>query len=211
MLERFVEILNKDVLFKMSATATPDSSVLVICEDGNFSEIKELTIEKIPDDSIAFTLDFSNKKNAKGNGTLFSQLSPYFDKGNGDGVNKSCDLVLMTRNSNKFTILMFDQKSKKPDIDASFLQLENSRLFISYMIDIVSLIYKVDINEGDLVFKRVIGTTRVVKTGVNVANNQQEILRREKLRTFGMKEVSIKRTASVEKGRLDYRGLVGFQ
>lgn len=126
-------------------------------------------------------------------------------------MNKSCDLVLMTRNSNKFTILMFDQKSKKTDIDASFLQLENSRLFISYMIDIVSLIYKVDINEGDLVFKRVIGTTRVVKTGVNVANNQQEILRREKLRTFGMKEVSIKRTASVEKGRLDYRGLVGFQ
>ena len=210
MLEMIVDILNKDVLFDVSATTTPDSSVLVVREDGEFSEIKELTIKEIPDDSIAFTLDFSSKKNAKENGALFSQLSPYFDKSNGDGINKSCDLVLITRVGDKFTVLIFDQKSKKPDIDSSFLQLENSRIFISYMINIISLVYKDNIDEGKIVFKRVIGTTRVVKTGVNAANHEQERLRREKLRNLGMNEVSIKRTASIEKGWLDYRGIVSF-
>lgn len=210
MLERFVDVLNKDVLFDLSATPSPDSSVLVVREDGELSEIKELTIKEIPDDSIAFTLDFSSKKNSKENGALFSQLSPYFDKSNGDGVNKSCDLVLITRDGDKFTVLIFDQKSKKPDIESSFLQLENSRVFVSYVINIISLIYKDNIDEGKIVFKRVIGTTRVVKTGVNAANHEQERSRREKLRALGMNEVSIKRTASIEKGWLDYRGIVSF-
>ncbi|PAU40478.1 hypothetical protein CKF46_37050, partial [Klebsiella pneumoniae] len=74
--------------------------------------------------------------------------SPYFDKSNGDGVNKSCDLVLITRDGDKFTVLIFDQKSKKPDIESSFLQLENSRVFVSYVINIISLIYKDNIDEG---------------------------------------------------------------
>ncbi|EHT7726322.1 TPA: hypothetical protein ACIX09_004499 [Escherichia coli] len=208
MLEQFFDILNKDVLFDLSKTRTPDSSKLIIHEDGELSEIKELEIKEIPDDSIAFTLDFSSKRNVKKNDVLFSQLSPYFDKGNGYGVNKSCDLVLISRNGDKFTILIFDQKSKKPDIDSSFIQLENSRLFISYMVDIISLFYDVNVNKEDITFKRVIGTTRVVKTGVNAATSQQEILRRKKLRELGMKEVSIKRTASPEKGWLDYRGIV---
>ncbi|SXF90119.1 hypothetical protein [Klebsiella variicola] len=201
MLERFIDVLNKDVLFDLSATPSPDSSVLVVREDGELSEIN---------DSIAFTLDFSSKKNSKENGALFSQLSPYFDKSNGDGVNKSCDLVLITRDGDKFTVLIFDQKSKKPDIESSFLQLENSRVFVSYVINIISLIYKDNIDEGKIVFKRVIGTTRVVKTGVNAANHEQERSRREKLRALGMNEVSIKRTASIEKGWLDYRGIVSF-
>ena len=210
MLEHIVEVLNKDVLFSLSATTLPNASSITIKEDGELSEIKELTIKEIPDDSIAFTLDFSNKKNAKENGALFSQLSPYFDKGNGDGINKSCDLVLITRSNNKFTILIFDQKSKKPDLDSSFLQLENSRVFISYMINVISLVYNVSVSEEQLCFKRAIGTTRVVKTGVNIANQEQERLRREKLRSLGMNEISIKRTASIEKGWLDYRGIVTF-
>lgn len=57
-------------MFDLSATPSPDSSVLVVREDGELSEIKELTIKEIPDDSIAFTLDFSSKKNSKENGAL---------------------------------------------------------------------------------------------------------------------------------------------
>lgn len=210
MLENITNILNKDVLFDISSAPTPDSSSLIIKEDGEYSEIKELTIKEIPDDSIAFTLDFSSKKSAKDGGALFSQLSPYFDKSNGDGINKSCDLVLITRNNDRFTILIFDQKSKKPDLESSFLQLENSRIFIYYIINVISLVYGVRVNEGNLSFKRAIGTTRVVKTGVNAANHEQEKIRRERLRQLGMNEVSIKRTASLEKGWLDYRGIVTF-
>ncbi|MBR9955760.1 hypothetical protein KEM66_00590, partial [Cronobacter sakazakii] len=112
MLENISSVLNKDVLIQLSSSQVPNSSFVVVHEEGELSEIKELTIKEIPDDSIAFTLDFSSKKDAKGNSASFSQLSPYFDKGNGDGVNKSCDLVIITRNKNKFTILIFDQKSK---------------------------------------------------------------------------------------------------
>jgi len=210
MLESIASILNKDVMIQLSASQTPNSSFLVVHEEGELSEIKELTIKEIPDDSIAFTLDFSSKKNLKGNSASFSQLSPYLDKGNGDGVNKSCDLVLITRSGGKFTVLMFDQKSKKPDLDLSFLQIENSRVFILYIINVVSLIYGVKISEDDLIFKRAIGTTRVVKTGVNAANYEQEKIRREKLRQLGMNEVAIKRTSAQEKGWLDYRGIVTF-
>jgi len=210
MLERIVDVLNKDVFFDLSAAPTPDSSTLVIREDGELSEIKELTIKEIPDDSIAFTLDFSSKKNRHENGSIFSQLSPYFDKSNGDGINKSCDLVLITRKDERFVVLIFDQKSKKPDINLSFLQLENSRVFILYMINVISLVYKVNVNESMLIFKRAIGTTRVIKTGVNVSNHEQERERREMLRSIGMNEVSIKRTAHLDKGWLDYRGIVAF-
>lgn len=210
MLSKIRKIINKDVLFQVSKSQTTDSSSLVIKEDGELSEIKELTIKEIPDESIAFTLDFSDKVTNKDSGALFSQLSPYFDKSNGDGINKSCDLVLITKSNDKFTILIFDQKSKKPHFESSLLQLENSKLFISYMIDIISLLYDLHINQEDLIFKRAIGTTRVAKTCVNVANQSPEQLRRKKFRDHGINEVLIKRTASTEKGWIDYRGIVSF-
>ncbi|MEI7381632.1 hypothetical protein [Pectobacterium versatile] len=208
MLENIIEILNKDVILPLSNSATPDSSFVIVQEEGVYSEIKELTIKKIPDDSIAFTLDFSSKKSKKDKGAVFSQLSPYFDKANADGINKSCDLIIITRKNDKFIVLIFDQKSKKPDIDESFLQLENSRIFILYIINIISTIYKVVIKEENINFHRVIGTTRVTKTSLNAAKLDPEQLRRQDLRKLGMKEISIKRTESPEKGWLDFRGII---
>lgn len=208
MLENIQNILNKDVILPLSNSANPDSSFVILQEDGEFSEIKELTVKEIPDDSIAFTLDFSNKKKAKGKGAVFSQLSPYFDKANPDGINKSCDLIIITRKKDKFCILIFDQKSKKPDIGESFLQLENSRIFILYMINIIAAIYGVTVKEESLDFHRVIGTTRSIKASSNASKLDPEQLRRQELKKLGMKEISIRRTASPEKGWLDFRGII---
>lgn len=208
MLENIKNILNKDVILPLSNSANPDSSFVILQEDGEFSEIKELTVKEIPDDSIAFTLDFSNKKKAKDKGAVFSQLSPYFDKANADGINKSCDLIIISRKEDKFCVLIFDQKSKKPDIDESFLQLENSRIFILYMINLIATIYGVTVKEEDLDFHRVIGTTRAIKTSSNASRLDPEQLRRQELKRLGMKEISIRRTASPEKGWLDFRGII---
>lgn len=208
MLENIKNILNKDVILPLSNSANPDSSFVILQEDGEFSEIKELTVKEIPDDSIAFTLDFSNKKKAKDKGVVFSQLSPYFDKANADGINKSCDLIIISRKEDKFCVLIFDQKSKKPDIDESFLQLENSRIFILYMINLIATIYGVTVKEEDLDFHRVIGTTRAIKTSSNASKLDPEQLRRQELKRLGMKEISIRRTASPEKGWLDFRGII---
>ncbi|MFS2304629.1 hypothetical protein WBW39_21370, partial [Pectobacterium versatile] len=57
-------------------------------------------------------------------------------------------------------------------------------------------------------FHRVIGTTRVTKTSLNAAKLDPEQLRRQDLRKLGMKEISIKRTESPEKGWLDFRGII---
>ncbi|EPY2703934.1 TPA: hypothetical protein SJ428_004316 [Yersinia enterocolitica] len=208
MLENIKNILNKDVILPLSNSANPDSSFVILQEDGEFSEIKELTVKEIPDDSIAFTLDFSNKKKAKDKGGVFSQLSPYFDKANADGINKSCDLIIISRKEDKFCVLIFDQKSKKPDIDESFLQLENSRIFILYMINLIATIYGVTVKEEDLDFHRVIGTTRAIKASSNASKLDPEQLRRQELKRLGMKEISIRRTASPEKGWLDFRGII---
>lgn len=208
MLENIKNILNKDVILPLSNSANPDSSFVILQEDGEFSEIKELTVKEIPDDSIAFTLDFSNKKKAKDKGVVFSQLSPYFDKANADGINKSCDLIIISRKEDKFCVLIFDQKSKKPDIDESFLQLENSRIFILYMINLIATIYGVTVKEEDLDFHRVIGTTRAIKASSNASKLDPEQLRRQELKRLGMKEISIRRTASPEKGWLDFRGII---
>jgi hypothetical protein len=208
MLENITNILNKDVILPLSNSANPDSSFVILQEDGEFSEIKELTVKEIPDDSIAFTLDFSNKKKAKGKGAVFSQLSPYFDKANADGINKSCDLIIISRKEEKFCVLIFDQKSKKPDIDESFLQLENSRIFILYMINLIATIYGVTVKEEHIAFHRVIGTTRAIKASSNASKLDPEQLRRQELKKLGMKEISIRRTASPEKGWLDFRGII---
>lgn len=208
MLENIKSILNKDVILPLSNSARPDSSSVIIQEEGELSEIKELTVKQIPDDSIAFTLDFSSKKTAKGKGAVFSQLSPYFDKANADGINKSCDLIIISRKNDKFCVLIFDQKSKRPNISESFLQLENSRIFILYMINIIAFIYGVTVKEQDIDFHRVIGTTRVIKASSNASKLDPEQLRRQELRQLGMKEIAIKRTESLDKGWVDFRGII---
>lgn len=208
MIENIKNILNKDIILNLSHSAIKDSASIVLQEEGEYSEIKELTVKEIPDDSIAFTLDFASKKSAKGNNANFSQLSPYFDKSNPDGLNKSCDLIIITRRNDSFSVLIFDQKSKKPDIQDSFLQLENSRLFILYIIKVISTLYKVEVKEENIEFHRVIGTTRVIKNSVNASNSELEKLRRKELKDLGMKEIAIKRTPYPEKGWLNFRGIM---
>lgn len=208
MIESIKDILNKDIILNLSRSAIKDSSSIILQEEGEYSEIKELTVKEIPDDSIAFTLDFASKKSTKGNNANFSQLSPYFDKSNPDGLNKTCDLIIITRKDDSFSVLIFDQKSKKPDIQDSFLQLENSRLFILYIIKVITTLYKVDVKEENIHYHRVIGTTRVIKNSVNASNLDPEQLRRKELKELGMKEITIKRTAYPEKGWLDYRGIM---
>ncbi|POE38582.1 hypothetical protein [Pectobacterium odoriferum] len=210
MLEFLPNVLSRKIIFTLSKAETEDSSSIIIREDGVSSEIKELTIKEIPDNSVAFTLDFSEKKSSDTEKSYFSQLSPYFDKGNGCGINKSCDLVIITQSNEKFIILIFDQKSRSPDLDLANIQLENSKIFITYIISLIRFFYNEDIREENLVFKKAIGTTRPVKRGTNTSSNQNEIERRNKLRQLGLNEITIKRTVSPEKGWLDYRGIVSY-
>lgn len=211
MLQSFTCILNKDVLVELNQSQVAGESLLTIRENGELSEIKELTIKGVPSNSIAFTLDFSTKGKSRSNGGDFSQLSSYFDKSNGDGLNKSCDLVIISEDNNKYNILVFDLKSKDPDIEKANLQLENSKVFIMYMIEVIRLIYGKTVPESDICFRKAIATTRVIKKTINPSYcNVRENDRRSKLKLYGMNEISVKKTEKIDKGWLNYRGIIAY-
>ena len=49
----------------------------------------------------------------------FKQLSSYLDVRNDKGINKACDLILLWRDGNAHTALVFDLKSNKPKVEAT--------------------------------------------------------------------------------------------
>jgi len=198
--------MSQKVIIPLNPSQTNGVSSVVIHEEGELSAIRELIIKEVPDDSIAFTLDFSSKQGNERDKAYYGQLSPYLDKTNGDGINKSCDLIIVTRNQDKFTVLIFDQKSAKPDIGRCHLQLENSRVFFQYLVSLISLVYQENIDSTKVSFRKAIGTTRIVKRLVNVADDP-EMARRNDLKRLGIKEVSIKKMPSPDKGWLDWRGM----
>jgi len=205
-IESLRKVMSQKVLIALNPSQSNGVSSVIVYEDGELSDIKELTIKEVPDDSLAFTLDFSSKKNDLRDKSHYGQLSPYLDKSNGDGINKSCDLIIVTRKNDDFTVLLFDQKSSKPDIERCHLQLENSRVFFQYLLNLISLVYEEKIASDQVAFRKVIGTTRTVKGFVN-AGADPERARRDELKKLGIKEISIKKLPSPDKGWLDWRGM----
>lgn len=127
---------------------------LLLKEDGADSKIKKLYITNIPENALAFTLDHQ-----PGGPTnrWFKQLSPYVDVGNDKGVNKGCDLIIIWQEGEQPYALVFDLKSDKPKPEATQKQLNNSELFLNYLLTMVNLHYGVATNT--LQIKKAIGTT----------------------------------------------------
>lgn len=129
------DVLNKDILVTI-CTNKQFSSFIKVKEDSPDSKIKELTITNLPENIIAFSLDYKDKNPKKD--ILFRQLSYYVDNTK-SGVNKRCDLIIVWLENSKLYALVLDLKSGRPSIQETNKQLQNSELFLKYLLQLVNL------------------------------------------------------------------------
>lgn len=166
MLDALKEIINPEVVIESDLV----KKELLLKEGGAGSKIKKLYITHVPDKALAFTLDYQPGGSAN---RWFKQLSPYIDASNDQGVNKGCDLILLWQESEQFFALIFDLKSDKPKPEATRKQLNNSELFLRYLLTMVNVHY--GIPTETLQVKKAIGTTdlRSVRKSATYRPNAQ--------------------------------------
>lgn len=164
MLAAMKEIINPDVVIESDVVKRE----LLLKEDGADSKIKKLYITNLPENSFAFTLDHQPGGNAN---RWFKQLSPYVDVSNDQGVNKGCDLIILWQEGERPYALVFDLKSDKPKPEATQKQLNNSELFLKYLLAMVNVHYGIETDA--LQIKKAIGTTdsRAVRKGATYRPN----------------------------------------
>ncbi|WP_208931837.1 hypothetical protein [Rheinheimera sp. F8] len=158
------EIINPDVVIESDIVRKE----LLLKEDGADSKIKKLYITNVPENAFAFTLDYQPGGQAN---RWFKQLSPYVDVANAQGVNKGCDLIILWQVGERPYALVFDLKSDKPKQEATQKQLNNSEVFLKYLLAMVNLHY--GIATDTLQIKKAIGTTdnRAVRKGATYRPN----------------------------------------
>ncbi|HAS6063839.1 TPA: hypothetical protein I7135_16885 [Vibrio vulnificus] len=149
MLVAMKEIINPDVIINYDTA----QNKLKLKEEGADSKIAELYIEHMPDNALAFTLDHQPKRDKQ----KFKQLSLYVNSANDVGINKGCDLIILWQDAEQKRALVFDLKSDKPKPQATQKQLDNSELFLKYLLNMASVHYNVNI-DGIEIDKAIITT-----------------------------------------------------
>ena len=150
MLAAIKEIINPDAIIESNMA----KKELLLKEDGADSKIRKLYITNIPENAFAFTLDYQPGGSEN---RWFKQLSPYVNVSNAQGVNKGCDLIILWQKGDQPYALVFDLKSDKPRPEATKKQLNNSELFLNYLLTMVNLHYGVAIDKVKI--QKAIGTT----------------------------------------------------
>lgn len=181
MLPEIQETINPNIVLPIcDATRT-----LLVKESASSSKIKTLKIKHVPVKSIAFTLDYQPRRDRK----FFKQLSCYVNPTCGSGVNKSCDLVVVTDlGENNYDVLVLDIKSDKPSKSETEKQLLNSELFIKYLVDMIQNHCKIDVNKIN--YLRTIVTTDMKSLRKNPIHGKTE---RRKIRdtSYGITAIQV--------------------
>lgn len=149
MLAAMKEIINPDVVI----TYDTAKKQLKLKEDGADSKVAELYIEHIPDNALAFTLDYQPKKDKQ----KYKQLSLYVNSTNDSGVNKGCDLIILWQEADQKRALVFDLKSDRLKPKDNQKQLDNSELFLKYLLSMATVHY--GINTDGIEIDKAIVTT----------------------------------------------------
>lgn len=86
-------------------------------------------------------------------------------------MNKGCDLIILWQDGEQSNALVFDLKSDKPKPEATQKQLNNSELFLKYILTMVNLHYGVATDTVQI--NKAIGTTdsRAVRKGATYRPN----------------------------------------
>lgn len=142
MLAAMKDIINPDVVIHYDTA----KKKLKLKEDGADSKVATLYIEHIPADALAFTLDYQPKKDKQ----KYKQLSLYVNSTNDVGVNKGCDLIILWQDTEQKRALVFDLKSDSPKPQATQKQLDNSELFLKYLLSIAAVHYGINVDSIEI-------------------------------------------------------------
>lgn len=151
MLAAMREIINPDVAINYDTA----KKQLKLKEDGADSNVAELYIEHIPDNALAFTLDYQPRKDKQ----KYKQLSLYVKSTNDVGVNKGCDLIILWQDTEQKRALVFDLKSDRLKPKDNQKQLDNSELFLKYLLSMAEVHYGIEV--GGIEIDKAIVTTNV--------------------------------------------------
>jgi hypothetical protein len=138
MLAAMKKIINPDVVINYDTA----KKQLKLKEEGADSKVATLYIQHIPADALAFTLDYQPRKGKQ----KFKQLSLYVNSTNDVGVNKGCDLIILWQDTEQKRALVFDLKSDKLKPQANQKQLDNSELFLKYLLSMAAVHYGIDVD-----------------------------------------------------------------
>ncbi|ODR85649.1 hypothetical protein [Shewanella xiamenensis] len=138
MLAAMREIINPDVVINYDTA----KKRLKLKEDGADSKVATLYIEHIPDNALAFTLDYQPKNDKQ----KYKQLSLYVKSTNDMGVNKGCDLIILWQDTEQKRALVFDLKSDRLKPKDNQKQLDNSELFLKYLLSMAVVHYGLNID-----------------------------------------------------------------
>ena len=142
MLAAMREIINPDVVINYDTA----KKQLKLKEDGVDSKVAELYIEHIPNNALAFTLDYQPKRNKQ----KFKQLSLYVNSTNDVGVNKGCDLIILWQDTEQKRALVFDLKSDRLKPKDNQKQLDNSELFLKYLLSMAAVHYGINVDSIEI-------------------------------------------------------------
>lgn len=167
MISELKSLLCKEVIYecdvsKNSITHIEDSKA------SKDSRIKILEIYNLPNDVLAFTLDYKSEKDNR-----FDQLSPYLNKQK-SGINMSCDIVIVWCGDGDINALIFDLKSSSNKPDKYSKQLNNSKLFVQYLFELFKFHIKDELPKIN--YYKTIGFTRgglLGRNTINQGNNQR--------------------------------------
>jgi hypothetical protein len=166
MLEEMREVINPDVIIE----ADTDNKKLLLKEDGLDSKIRKLYITHVPDNIVAFTLDHQP---GGADNRWFQQLSPYVNISNNNGVNKGCDVIIIWQDNDGYFALVFDLKSSKPKISATQKQLDNSEIFLKYLLSMIKQHYKIPTHSIKIRKAIVITDSGALRKGATYRPNAQ--------------------------------------
>ena len=115
-----------------------DLGTLKVKEDDRSASLRKLTINKVPDGSVAFELDHKpTGDKLKGLKGAFKQLSCLIN-GQHAKANKSCDFVIITPGEPRSKVVLGELKSTKFKPLSCFEQLRNSELFVKYLLELLA-------------------------------------------------------------------------
>ena len=157
MLEAIKDIINPDAMMCYDE----HKRSLIVKEKGNNSKIRKLFINNMPNDFLAFTLDHQPSRDG-GKRRCFQQLSPYVNFQN-NKINKNADLIVLYQQTNSNNVLIVELKSDKLKRKPTQTQLDNTRLYVNYLLSMVNYYYKID--TSDIAYKQVIVTTNCRNVG----------------------------------------------
>ncbi|GAB2189768.1 hypothetical protein MAH1_13760 [Sessilibacter sp. MAH1] len=181
------EIINPDVVINYDT----EKKQLTLKEDGADSKVAELYIKQMPENALAFTLDYQPKKEKQ----KYKQLSLYVNSTNDVGVNKRCDLIILWQDAEQKRALVLDLKSDRLKPKDNQKQLDNSELFLKYLLSMAEVHYGIDAN-GIEVDKAIVTTNarNVRKRATYQPNNETALLGNYKVESV---VTNASRTASI--------------